>query len=304
MGNDRVSLLGGRVVFELPKSWEVIGELEPVSTSKLYDIQNALLYELNNPIGCDSLASFDLSSRKIVIAVEDISRPAPLHLFFGFLMDYLFSYGARIEDIRIINALGVHRAMSQDEVERKLGRDAVEGIAWINHDCEDMDGHVEIGTPSRGTRVLLNRHLVEADLIICVGTIEPHPLLGFGGGLKMILPGLAHRETIAQNHMQGVSPDRYNYIGVLESPMRLDLEEAVQMLGKDIFIVNAIMNENLDVCRFVCGDPIEAHREGAKFVESLCAREIRELADVAIVASSPMNADLRQGMKCIANVEQ
>jgi len=294
---------GREVVLNLPDSWEIIAGLKPNPASKLFDIRDALLHELDNPIGCDSLASFDLSDKRIVIAVEDISRPTPLHLFFGVVMDYLFTHGARIENILIVNALGVHRDMTQDEVNRKLGKDNVEGIAWINHNCKDLREHVELGVTKRGTRVALNKHLADADLILCVGAIEPHLLLGFGGGLKMILPGLAYEETIAQNHMQGVSPDNYNYIGARESPMRLDLEEAALMLGKDIFIVNAVMNENLEICRFVCGDPVEAHREGAKTAESIDAKEITELADVAIAVSNPLNADLRQGMKCIGNVE-
>jgi nickel-dependent lactate racemase len=64
------------------------------------------------------------------------------------------------------------------------------------------------------------------------------------------------------------------------------------------------MNERLEIFRFVCGDPIEAHRAGIDAIKNINAKPIPRRADVAIVASNPMNADLRQGMKCIGNIEQ
>ncbi|MFW5739175.1 MAG: lactate racemase domain-containing protein, partial [Myxococcota bacterium] len=216
----------------------------------------------------------------------------------------LTTQGARREDMLVVTALGIHRPMTQTEIEAKLGREAIEGIRWVNHDARDPNELAALGRTSRGTEVSINKNLVDADLIVCVGAIEPHLLLGFGGGLKMIVPGLAAEHTIAQNHMQGVTADKYNFVGADISDMRLDLEEAAMMVGKPYFIVNAIMNDQLEVCAFTCGDPIEAHRAGIASVRAMHARPVPKHADVAIVASSPMNADLRQGMKCVGNVEQ
>src|SRR5262249_28248394 len=178
------------------------------------------------------------------------------------------------------------------------------GIPWRNHSCGDERELKYLGTTSRGTYISLNRHLTEADLIIAIGAIEPHALLGFSGGCKMLIPGLASSRTIGENHMQGVSSERYNYIGAPESPMRLDLEEGARMLRKEIFIVNVVMNESLEICAFFAGDALEAHREGVNFCRSLTERTVARQADVVIVASNPMNADLRQSIKCIGNVQE
>jgi nickel-dependent lactate racemase len=194
--------------------------------------------------------------------------------------------------------------MTADEVRQKLGDADLRGIPWRNHSCSDERQLKHLGTTSRGTYVSLNRHLTEADLIITVGAIEPHLLLGFSGGSKMLMPGLASSRTIGENHMQGVSPERYNYVGMTESPMRLDLEEGARMLGKEIFIVNAVMNESLEICAFYAGDPVRAHREGLKFSRSLAERPVESPVDVVIVASNPMNADLRQSMKCVGNIQE
>jgi nickel-dependent lactate racemase len=286
----------------IPATWRVLGELEPVPTPAVPSVIDALHAALEAPLGVEAYGPGALAGKRIVLAVDDISRPTPTHLFFAALVEWLVSRGARRDDLEVLFALGVHRDMTQAEAERKLGP-GLAGIRWANHDARSDALNVELGTTRRGTWVALDRRLTEADLILCVGAIEPHLLLGFGGGLKMILPGLAHQRTIAENHMQGVTPEKFNYVGVAESPMRLDLEEAAGMLGRPIFLVNAILNERVEIARFVAGDPVRAHREGLALVRAMSGAKVREPADVAIVVSDPMNADLRQGMKCVGNAE-
>jgi lactate racemase len=293
------------IPLSLPAGWRLVDTVRPVHHAKVPLEDSALVEALNHPVGSKvPLHERDLRGKRIVLCVDDISRPTPTALYFGPLLDYLLAHGAEPEKTLILFGLGVHRDMTADEARHKLGAADLRGIPWRNHSCNDERELRYLGTTSRGTHVSLNRHLTEADLIITVGAVEPHLLLGFGGGCKMLLPGLASSRTIAENHLQGVSADKYNYVGIFESPMRLDLEEGVKMLDKEVFIVNAVMNEDLEICAFYAGDPIAAHRAGMRFSQSLCERPVREQADVVIVASNPMNADLRQGMKCIGNIQE
>lgn len=296
-----LSFAGEKLALSVPATWRLVDDHCPTALAATDDVDASLEEALAAPVGTSSLR--DLAGQRIVIAVDDISRPTPVWRWFGALLRYLQSRGARREDLRVIFALGVHRPMSAEEASAKLGAGNLQGLAWENHNCRNEELNPLIGTTARGTPVRLNRRLIEADLILCVGAIEPHPLLGFGGGLKMLLPGLASEETIATNHMQGVSSRRYNYVGVEESPMRLDLEEAAGMLSAPIFVINALMNVNLEVSSFVCGDPVAAHREGVRALTKAASCRLDEAADVVITVSDPMNADLRQGMKSIAHVE-
>ncbi len=300
----RIPFESREISIPLPRRWRLLGEHRPRSVPPLTDLAASLREALERPIGCAPLTAADVTGKKIVLAVDDISRPTPTRLFFPHVLERLLALGAKRDDLLVVHALGVHRPMTDAEVDEKLGKGTHDGVRWENHDAFKPDAVVRLGTTSRGTEVLLNRRLVEADLIVCFGAVEPHLLLGFGGGLKMIVPGLANQTTIGQNHMQGVTPDHFNYVGAETSPMRLDLEEAAGMLKKRIFAVNVVMNEKLEPCRFVCGDPVAAHREGVRAVRDLGAQTIDEPADVAIVASSPMNADLRQGMKCVGNIQR
>jgi lactate racemase len=287
----------------LPEPWKLLGTLEPGKAKPLDDPNQALREALQSPIGAPPLSGRDLSRSRVVIAVEDSSRPTPVRLFFGAVREALLAAGARTENLSVLMALGVHRPMTPDEVRSKIGEQNLKGIAWANHDARDSAGLVTLGTTTQGTSVRLNRKLAEADLILCVGGIEPHVLLGFSGGVKMLLPGCAAAETIARNHLQGVSPQRFDFVGVPpdESPMRLDMEEAADMLGREIFVVNAVMNHEHRICGFFCGHPVQAQRKGVDLSRRIHGVPIPEPADVLLTGSAPMSFDLRQSMKCVGN---
>src|SRR5262245_55365991 len=295
----------GEIALPVPDGWRILETVRSASHAKLAHPAASLVDALDHPIGGPlPLRKRDLRAKRIVLCVDDISRPTPTGRFFDALLDYLLAPGVRPENMRVLFGLVVHRDMTLEEARVKLGDANLRGIRWCNHACHDEQALKHLGTTSRGTYVSVNGHLAEADLIIPVGVIEPHLLLGFSGGCKMLIPGLASARTIGENHMQGVSAERYNYVGATESPMRLDLEEGARMLGKEIFIVNVVMNESLEICAFFAGDPVKAHREGVQFSRSLTEQPVTQQADVVMVASNPMNADLRQSMKCVGNVQE
>lgn len=287
----------------LPRSWRVLGQLKPSETSALEDPVASCAKALDEPIGAEPLASQSLSGRKVVIITDDHSRPTPVRDFLPAVLDRLGKAGVSDGQIEILLANGVHRRSRQDEVELKLGAEVASRLSWRCHDAYDRGQLADLGSTSRGTRVFLNRLLTEADLILCLGAIEPHLLLGFGGGLKMLIPGCAGSETIGTNHMQGVDPDHFDFVGseAEASPMRLDLEEGAQRLGKEIFIVNVALNLEGRPTRFFCGDPIQAHRAGQAFIREMARMVVPEPADVVLTNSHPMDADLRQSAKCLGN---
>ncbi len=73
------------------------------------------------------------------------------------------------------------------------------------------------------------------------------------------------------------------------------------MLRPPVFIVNTVLNSALEPVRIVSGDPIAAHREGARTTAAIYGVTIPAQADVVIADSHPMDQDLRQGSKALAN---
>ena len=139
--------------------------------------------------------------------------------------------------------------------------------------------------------------------VLSIGILEPHLIASFGGGYKNLIPGVAGRETVAHNHALNCTPDTFNMVGqpIERNPMRLDLEEGCRMLKQPVFIVNAVLNSAGQVVRIVSGDPISAHREGVKIIQAIYGVGISAPADLVISDSHPMDQDLRQGSKALAN---
>ena len=188
----------GSLSIDLPAKWRVLGELKPKNLSGAIEPMEACATAMMAPIGAERLASRDLSGKNVLIVVDDHSRPTPVAGFLPAILNELSAAGASKERVEFLIATGVHRASRPDEVANKLGDEIMANYKWTCHNGYDPAGLTNLGNTSKGTKVFLNKKLLNADLIICVGAIEPHLLLGFGGGLKMIIPGCAGADTIGR----------------------------------------------------------------------------------------------------------
>lgn len=294
---------GETLAFDLPASWRVLGVLSPKGVPPLSDAEDALLAALRSPIESAPLAALAAGARRVTIVVDDLSRPTPAYLFLPAILQELNDAGVPDGAITLIPGLGVHRGMTEEEMEAKVGPAVLHRVRWTNHAFDNPEAHSYLGTTSRGTPVYINRVVAEADLVIGVGCIEPHVIASFGGGFKIILPGVASQQSVAANHALNCRPETFNMVGQPpeKNPMRLDLEEAGRMLGKPVFLVNAVLNDALQPVRIVGGDPVAAHRAGCETSAEMYGVHVPELADVVISNSYPMETDLRQGFKSLAN---
>jgi hypothetical protein len=141
---------------------------------------------------------------KLTIAFDDLSLPLPpmaapdvRQLVIEEVLELCADAG--VEDIHLIAALGLHRRMTADEIRHIVG-DRVFTTFWpdrlYNHDAEDPEGNVDIGTTARGEPVTLNRRAAESDLVVYVNLT----LVPMDGGHKSMATGLASYRSIAAHH--------------------------------------------------------------------------------------------------------
>lgn len=305
MKNNLLNLPWGKnkITFNLPPTWQVEGTLEPAALPGVASLDKELQRSLQAPIGCQMLSKLVNKNSRIALVMDDLSRPTPVARLLPAVLAELKRGGVAPSQIILIPALGVHRPMDQSEIAQRAGQESLNGLHWENPDSGSSEKLVFLGKTSRGVPVFVDKNVASADVVVSVGGIEPHIIASFGGGYKNLFPGVAGRETIAQNHSLNANPDTFNMVGqpIEKNPMRLDLEEAGGMLKKPVFIINAVLNSRLEVVRVVCGDAISAHREGAKVSAQIYGVKISAPADVVITNSYPMETDLRQGVKALAN---
>jgi nickel-dependent lactate racemase len=220
---------------------------------------------LRRPIDAKPLSELAAGARNAVIVVDDITRPTPAHAVLPLLLSELAAIPE--ENIRILVALGAHRPMVRVELERKLGAEILERFDVEQH--HPYENLVDLGASSRGTPVRLNRHYCEADLKIAVGGVMPHPYMGFGGGAKLVVPGLAGIETLQANHQPAVT----GISGGLANPdvdARRDVEEIALRSGL-AFSCNVVVNAQREISGFFCGHPVSAHRAAVRFARDTYA---------------------------------
>jgi lactate racemase len=241
------------------------------------------------PIGGSPLRDLAAGTRSAVIAVDDISRPTPAAAILPFVLDELTSIPR--DRITILIALGAHRPMVREELERKLGAGILrEYDVQQHHPYENL---VDCGRSSRGTLVRLNRTFCETDLRVAVGGVVPHPYMGFGGGAKIVVPGLAGIETLQANHQPAVT----GITGGLCDPeveARKDIEEIALNAGL-AFSCNVVVNSRRNVAGLFCGHPVEAHRQAARFCREIYHTSVANPPyDVLCLNSYPKDTELLQ----------
>ena len=286
----------------LPEHWRLNGRLEPSSRPAVADLDAEVERSLAAPMGSPRLRDVAKPGQRVALVIDDGSRPTPVARLMPHVLNELSAAGVARECITLVPALGLHRPMTDDEVAARIGH-ALGGMTCVSHDCDDADSLAHLGVTSRGTPVLINKAVAQSDLIVSIGCIEPHIIASFGGGYKNLIPGVAGRATVAHNHSLNCAPATFNMVGqpIENNPMRLDLEEGARLLKPPVFIVNAVLNNTLQAVQVVAGDPIAAHRAGAATSAALYGVPVAQPADVVISDSSPMDQDLRQGVKALAN---
>lgn len=268
-------------------------EVEPGLTGEA-EVRRALA----EPIGSPQLGEIVRPGEKIAVVTSDITRPMPTWKVMPALLDELYAAGVRREDVTLVFALGSHRAHT-DEERRKLAGER----AWSEITCVDSDRAdcVRMGVTSAGTPVDITRVVAQADRRICLGNIEYHYFAGYSGGAKAIMPGVSTREAIQANHSMMVRSEAC--AGALESnPLRRDIEEAGAICGID-FILNVVLSEHKEILRAVAGHPVEAHRAGCAYLDTLYLKELPRGADIVLVSQggAPKDLNLYQTQKALDN---
>ena len=264
-----------------PDGWAVHerrmkGHDAPRLTSK------AMAERLRDPIGTPALSELAEGRDRCAIVFDDMTRPTKTWQLLPPVLDRLHEGGLTDDRIVFVMASGAHSARMLSDFQKKLGDGVPERFLVFNHNA--YENLVDLGETGQGTPVQVNREVMGCDLKVSVGAIMPHFGFGFGGGAKNLLPGVSGIDSITANHRigEGTGPGK-----VRENLRRLDAEEAARMAGLD-FVVNAMLNADCDVAGLVCGDVVEAHREGVKIARKHYATPTVKDADVSIGNGYPM----------------
>jgi len=268
--------------------------------SGFYRAEREVGRALSQPIGTERLRKIAKAGNKVAIVVDDATRATPSYLMIPPLLDELNQAGVKDEDVTVIFGCGTHRHVTPEEKEKLIGKEALERVKAVNHECETED-QIYLGKTSRGTEVHVNKVFAEADVKILAGDVNLHYYAGYGGGRKSVLPAVSSAETIQQNHALMLHPKAST--GVLdENPVHEDMTEAAKLAKVD-FILNVVTNSKNEVVKAFAGDLEQAFLEGTKLVDEMYKVPIEQRANIVVVSAGgyPYDINFYQATKGIHN---
>lgn len=274
--------------------------------------EEAVEYALSHPVNAPLLEEAVKPGEKVCIVVSDITRKWQLpSVYLPPLIKRLNNAGIPDKNILIISATGIHRTQTEQEWETMIGRELMERISYKDHECDDRENLIFMGTTSRGTPVWVNRCVKDYDRLILTGGVAFHPLAGFSGGCKSLVPGIAGRETIDKNHSlamnpgfgSGINPHSTGGDISPENPFHRDQREGSSMRAPD-YLLNVVAGENGQLIRAFAGEWLSAWAEAVKLVSDMNGVYIRHRYPLVIASAggSPKDMNISQTAKTLANV--
>ncbi|MDK2897666.1 MAG: hypothetical protein PWP04_1786 [Candidatus Atribacteria bacterium] len=265
-----------------------------------YDtIRHAINYPIRSPL----LREMVGPQTKVAIVVTDITRFAHDKEISEVVLRELERGEVKKDNIFFLLALGSHRPMTSEEIEDKLGEEIVSSYPIFNHDCQDSNALAYLGETEGGFPVFINKKLLEADLKITLGVIEPHLFAGYSGGVKTICVGLAGVETLNATHSLPVLSHSTTRLGVVKNnSFRNFLNQVAEKVGVD-FTLNLVLNSEKRVVEAFAGHPIFAFERAVAFAKHVFEVPVQEVADVVISCPGyPKSINLYQATRAANSV--
>jgi lactate racemase len=282
---------------------DILAERSP---SALPSEEGHIVRRLGRPVGSLPLSRLVQRGDRVAVAISDVTRYSATEKILPFLLRETDAAGIPRDRVTLFVARGTHRAMTETEVREAVGAEIESGIRV---EQSDPDGDLaDLGTTSRGTKVLVSRRVMDHDRIVLTGTITFHYFAGFGGGRKALVPGCAGRETAHQTHFRifrtdGPGKHPMARPGMLAgNPVHEDIVEAVSM-APPTFLVNTLLTPAKQLFDLVAGHWLKAHEEGcARFAKHFRVRIAKRYPLVIASAGGfPKDINLIQSHKAMDN---
>jgi nickel-dependent lactate racemase len=226
----------------------------------------------------EGTAGLPLDGRRVLVLIPDGTRTMPMPLMFEALTEIV---GPRVAALDFLVALGTHQPMSDEQLGRLVGRPVSGGRTGrsriVNHRW-DLPGTfatlgvipaLEIAELSGGllrqdVPVSLNRLLLDYDHLVICGPVFPHEVVGFSGGNKYLVPGVAGPDIINFTHWLGAVITSTAVIGAGYTPVRAVIDRAAAMVERPVTCISLVVTH-----RGLAGMYIGAPQESWQAASSL-----------------------------------
>ncbi|MCL5074560.1 MAG: nickel-dependent lactate racemase [Chloroflexi bacterium] len=287
----------GVLEFDLPSGMRGT-LLKSRSLPPVYDLDAAIREALENPLNSPRLRDLAKRGDRVCLVITDATRDCPdVHLVPALLTE-LYQAGVRDSDITVVFGLGMHRPTTPEERRQKLGEDLSCCLRLIDPDQSDPEQWVDLGHTRSGVPIVLNSHVLQADLVIATGIVEPHLYAGYSGGRKTVGIGTAAERTIEHLHSVHMLEHPGTRLGVIEGNPFHEAVTKIAQAASLRFIINVVVNEAKEVVAVKAGKPEDVFACLVEVAKDLYTVPILKSFDIVVAGVGyPKDSNLYQASR-------
>jgi len=237
---------------------------------------------LKKPIGMNSFEKFAQKSEKLLIIVNDATRPTPTSK----ILDHIYPILSKHPHVTFLVATGVHRAPNEEELEYIFGKNYQNFKKQIiAHDARNDNDMVYLGKSKNGTEMFINKLVPEYSNVLVIGSVEPHYFAGYTGGRKSFLPGVASFKTIEMNHKLALSDDACS-LTLEGNPVHEDMVDAMNVLSDiNVFSIQTILTGDHKIYEVTAGDLHQSFDKAISYANQIFCVPIKQKGNIVITAA-------------------
>jgi nickel-dependent lactate racemase len=216
-------------------------------------------------------------NKRVLVLTPDATRTCPLPMMVRALGRGI---GSRCAALDFMVALGTHTPLAEAEILSLYGitdpgRDFPRA-RFFHHRWDLPDTLRRIGTlPAPEVEALsegllreevpieINRAVFDYDLVLVLGPVFPHEVVGFSGGAKYLFPGISGGEFLHFFHWLGAVITCKKIIGVKDTPVRRVIDRAMRHVPVPVHCLAMVVNHDSGLCGLYAGDAQAAWSQAA-----------------------------------------
>lgn len=257
--------------------------------------------------------------KRVLLIVPDATRTAPLPLLFDTVYQQLRGVAQQID---VLVALGTHPPMNEAAICKLLGIEEGErnkvfaNVGLFNHEWDQPERLLHLGTLtaaetrqlsdgllSEDVPVTINARVKDYDVLLVVGPVFPHEVVGCSGGNKYFFPGIAGAEILNFFHWLGALITNAKIIGVKQTPVRQVVDRAAALIPVERRCLAFVVAPKGDLYGIYYGTPEAAWSAAADLSRQVHIQWCEKPFQQVLSCAPPMYDELWVAGKCMYKLE-
>ena len=212
--------------------------------------------------------------KRVLVLTPDATRSCPLPMMTSAVREVI---GERTAKLDFMVAVGTHPPLSEEKIldlyeitplirKEKFGQsqffchhwDLPETFLQVGHLSEEEVERMSGGLLREKVSIDINRKIHDYDLILILGPVFPHEVVGFSGGAKYLFPGISGGEFLHFFHWLAAVMTCREIIGKRDTPVRQVIHKAMERIKTPIHCLAMVVRPGEGLYGLFAGDVKEA----------------------------------------------